>query len=39
MNRKAVIIRLKVLIKQSREALLLLEEELQSIINEEEKKS
>jgi hypothetical protein len=39
MNRKSTIIRLKVLIKNTREALSLLEQELQSIISDEEKKS
>lgn len=37
MNKKSTIIRIKVLIKQSREALALLEKELQTIIEAEEK--
>lgn len=39
MNRKATIIRLKILIANTRKALNELEEELQSIINAEERKS
>lgn len=38
MNNRAVIIRLKVLISNTRKTLFLLEQELQSIIDAEEKK-
>ena len=39
MNRKAIVIRLKILIRNTRKTLFLLEQELQSIIDAEEKKS
>ena len=39
MTKTAIIIRLKVLIRQTRKTLFLLEQELQSIIDAEEKKS
>lgn len=39
MNRKAIVIRLKILIRNTRKTLFLLEQELQSIISDEEKKS
>lgn len=38
MSNKAIIIRLKILIRNTRNTLFLLEQELQSIINAEEKK-
>ena len=39
MSNRAIIIRLKVLIRETRKTLFLLEQELQSIIDSEEKKS